>query len=117
LFPDELSKKVVRTASAVSAVFCLFILFTPPRIFSYTLDPYLFIILLGMFYILYGLLKALSQKREGASIVLFGYAFLMLTGINDIIAKYTAVNIGIFFHLGLFVFTFSQSFILSQRFS
>lgn len=117
LFPEEFARSVRAFIRIAALAFGIFVIVTPARIFSYTIDPYLYILVACMLYILYALIKAIFNKKEGALIVGCGYAFLLAAGINDIIAKFTAVSGGMFFPLGLLVFTFSQTFILSLRFS
>ncbi len=117
LFPGEFSRKVVKTVWIIALAAGVLVIGTPARIFSDTVDPFLYSMVIGIIYIFYALVKAVFKKKEGAPIVGLGYIFLMVAGINDIIAKFTAVSGGIFLPLGLLVFTFSQTFILSMRFS
>lgn len=117
LFPDEFPRKIVKGVQIFASVFSIFVIVTPASIFSYTIDVYLYCMVLCMMFILYALLKAAFRKKIWALVVLIGYTFLLATGINDIIAKFTSASAGLYFPLGLLVFTFSQSLILSKLYS
>jgi two-component system sensor histidine kinase ChiS len=118
LLPGSFHKKLVRAVQAVSLLACAFVAVTPPAVFSYIIDYYIYFTGACMAYILFALVSALRSKTEGALIILIGYVVLMATGVNDIIAKFTGVNnTALYFSLGLFIFTFMQSYMLSRRFS
>ena len=117
LYPDEFSKRAVRIIRTVSLAFSAFVLVTPPAIFSYTSDIYLYHIILCILYVSYSLLRALAKRKENSLLVVAGYSAVIIAGINDIVARFTAANAGLYLPLGLFIFTFSQSFMLSGRFS
>ena len=89
LFPKVLNKMVFHIFLLVTIILDGIVLFTPVDWFSYTMPVFELIIGLVGIYIIYGLLLATFQKKDGASIFL----------------------------AGLFIFIFSQAFILSLRFS
>lgn len=117
LFPEEFPKKVVKGIQIFTLAFSAFVLITPASIYSYTVDIYLYCMIACMAFILYILLRAAFRKIVWASVILIGYTFLLITGANDIISKFTSVSLGLYFPLGLLVFTFSQSLILSKLYS
>lgn len=117
LFPEEFPGKTVKGVQVFALAFSIFVIITPPAVFSCTIDIYLYCMVICMIYILYALLKAAFRKKAWSSVVLYGYVFLLATGTNDIIAKFTSVSMGLYFPLGLLVFTFSQSLILSKLYS
>jgi signal transduction histidine kinase len=67
--------------------------------------------------VIYTLIKAIKQKREGASIFLFGIILFALTVINDLLYSRIIINTGFYAPVGLVAFIFSQSYLLSARFS
>lgn len=117
LFQDEFPRKIVKGVQIFAFAFSAFVLVTPASVFSYTVDIYLYCMIACMIYILYALLKAAFRKKEWARVVLAGYAFLLVAGSNDIFAKFTSVSTGLYFPMGLLIFTFSQSLILSRLYS
>ena len=63
------------------------------------------------------LILAAVKKREGARIFLAGFLVLFLAAVNDILNDNRIITTGRFIHFGLFIFIFSQSLLLSLRFS
>lgn len=117
LFSRDIPAAVVKTIVMVGLAFSATVFVTPARIFSHTLVPYQ---IFTMFVILYGtviLVLCAARKREGAIIFLVGYLFLVATVLNDILDANRIVQTGHFVHWGLFIFIFSQAFLLSFRFS
>ncbi len=97
---------------------CLVVLVTPPSIFTMTINVFLVVMFLVMFYVFYIYLKAMRNKRIGA-----GYA-LLSTGV--VLVVFLLINLqyfgiispqkGIIF-LGYICFFFLQSLVLSFRFA
>ena len=58
-----------------------------------------------------------ARKREGAGIVLAGIVIILVALINDVLYDNGILKTGQFIYLGLFLFTFFQSFFLSLRVS
>ncbi len=73
--------------------------------------------LIAALYTLYVLVLAVYRKREGAAILLTGTCVIVLTIVNDVLYDNTIIRTGQFINLGIFVFIFSQSILLSARFS
>ena len=65
----------------------------------------------------YVLFLALKHKRQEALVFLVGFVILFLTLVNDILYSNLLVKTGHMIQFGLFVFIFSQAFLLSLRFS
>jgi PAS domain S-box-containing protein len=117
LFSREFSRLYARFIVAVSVAASLIILFTPGRVFSQLLPVCEGLLLMTFLYGLYVLILSLKNKREGAVIFLAGFIILSLAAINDITHVEKMIQTGYFAAFGLFVFIFSQAYLLSMRFS
>ncbi|MGK5091577.1 adenylate/guanylate cyclase domain-containing protein [Deltaproteobacteria bacterium TL4] len=117
LYENEISEKILFMAQCLGVFFSLFVLFTKSSIYTHTAIPYQVVALSFVLYILYGLVLASVRKREGALLILGGMLFFSITFVNDLLYVNLIIATGNFFSLGLFVFIFSQSFLLSLRFS
>jgi CheY-like chemotaxis protein len=78
---------------------------------------YHLICLVQGFYIIYVLILAYRRKREGVGMFMLGFAALFAAAINDILYSNRLIETTELTPFGLFVFLFSQAFLLSQRFS
>jgi two-component system cell cycle sensor histidine kinase/response regulator CckA len=117
IFPKEVSKNVVYIIAAVGAIFSAIVFVTPAKIDTYTTPVYQIFTILIFCYGLYVLILAISRKREGSLLYLAGFIVLFLTGVNDILYSNLLIKTGYMIQFGLFIFIFSQAFLLSLRFS
>jgi PAS domain S-box-containing protein len=99
-------------------LYTLTVLFASPKVFSYLAPPFQVVSLLLAAYMLYVISLALIRSRQGAiafavgfGVLLAGYIIDLLFVNNIITIRYISVG------FGLFVFIFSQAFLLSVRFS
>lgn len=117
LFHHRFLKIICLSATVVSAMVSALVIVLPLKDFSQTLTPYhLFTLILFMYGIYILLIN--SWKREYDAIVfLAGFSILLLSAINDMLRHENLLHTGNFIPLGLFVFIFSQAFLLSLRFS
>jgi adenylate cyclase len=115
LFPDETPKIVLRLVQVAGIVFSAIVIATPARLYSHLLQGYQIITLLTGLVIIFILVKAWLRKRDGALIFIASFPILFLSAVNDILYANELLHGGFFIALGLFVFMFSQSFLLSSR--
>ena len=104
----------------LSVVLIGVVLFTRPIIFSNLATPYQPIVFLGGLYIYYVLFKTLRNGKARALetyIFLSGYTVLFLTVVYDMMYYNFIARTGYMAPYGVFVFIFSQSFLLSRRFA
>jgi signal transduction histidine kinase len=114
---SEFSKRVIWIALLVSTFFSVFTLVTPTGIFSYGLVYYEYFLVGIAIYGLYGFVRVLLNKREGAIWTTCGFAILLITVLVDILAVNGLIpNVNIS-STGLFLFIFFQSIMMSKRFS
>ncbi len=115
LFPQEISKRILNLIVPIGIAFSCAVVFTPARIFSYTLQTYQIITIVTIMYGLYVLILAAIRKRTGAFIFLLGFIVLGLSAINDMMYVEKIIQTGYFAPFGVFIFIFSQALLLSFR--
>jgi two-component system sensor histidine kinase ChiS len=116
LFP-EFNRKVIRLLLAISIIAGSITLILTVRYYAYLTLCYQTVAFASVLYCLFCLTKAVFNKRDEALWVLIGTGILIITMIIDILAVnelFYSVNVA---PVGLFIFLFVQSFILSVRFS
>jgi signal transduction histidine kinase/CheY-like chemotaxis protein len=117
LFPKNTNRTFIKVIVIVGSLCSIAAFLTPSAFFTQLNLPYQFITLVCGFYVIYILIRSLSQERAEAGIFLFGFFILFLAVANDILFEYAILQLGIFVPFGLFIFIFTQSFLLSLRFS
>jgi signal transduction histidine kinase/ActR/RegA family two-component response regulator len=117
LFPQGVHRSVVALIVVLSGVFAIIVCATKAVIFSHTILPHQVFIFFSMAYALSALGVCTIRKQEGAIIVLIGFLFLFAAVVNDILDANGLIQTGHFVHFGLFVFIFSQAFLLSARYA
>jgi PAS domain S-box-containing protein len=115
LFPQEISKRILNLIVPIGIAFSCSVIFTPARIFSYTLQPFQIITILTIMYGFYVLIVASIRKRTGAFVFLLGFIVLALSAINDMLYVEKIIQTGYFAPFGVFIFIFSQALLLSFR--
>ncbi|MBW2711480.1 MAG: PAS domain S-box protein, partial [Deltaproteobacteria bacterium] len=115
LFPQEISKRILNLIVPIGIAFSCSVIFTPARIFSYTLQVFQIITILIIMYGLYVLIVASIRKRTGAFVFLLGFIVLALSAINDMLYVEKIIQTGYFAPFGVFIFIFSQALLLSFR--
>ncbi|MCG6153387.1 sensor histidine kinase [Leptospira bandrabouensis] len=117
LFPNETNKKINILFQFTFITLSIFVLFSKSNWIERTLLPAEFIILLCCLYIFWILVRAIIQKRESSHGFLFGFIFLFLTVLNDILFEKNIIKTEVYGPIGTFVLFFSQSFFLSKKYS
>jgi PAS domain S-box-containing protein len=116
IFPG-FSSRFLRLIQFCGIGFACAVIFTPARLYSYTLNIYEVITILILIYGLYIVFTSLVQKNIEALILLIGFIILAITTINDMLHVERIIQTGFFAPFGLFIFILSQAFLLSFRFS
>ena len=117
LYPDEMPKLVLRIVIGIEILLTLPVLILAVKTYSAYVMIYEAMLMVGALICSYTLTKAIIHKRQGAAIVTFSTLVFVFSVINDILY---ASGIIVSFQMvgfGLFIFIFSQSFILSMKFS
>ncbi|WCL48624.1 SpoIIE family protein phosphatase [Leptospira sp. GIMC2001] len=117
LFPDFVPKKIFQIVGGIFVIFESFIFLLPTTVFP-SLNIYFYVYLgLSILLGIYVTVRAVLNRKDGSIIFAFGFIVLVLCTIND---SLNAEDVIYTFHslsIGLFLFIFSQSFLLSKKFS
>lgn len=117
IFPHEFSRLVVKVIYAVSGLFVVTTMATPPSWFSHYMPVFQFFTLLCIPYLLYVVSLAAYRKRTGARLIAIGGFVLSALIINDILFALGAISSGHMASLGLLAFTVCQNYLTYIRFS
>ncbi|QHT71502.1 GHKL domain-containing protein [Rhodocytophaga rosea] len=117
VFNAVFGKRVVYVVFAMVAIYVFMALFTTPFFFTSAVTYFQLFTVLIAIYGLYVIIRACILHLEGSYSFLFGYLFFVLTFFNDLLYSHKIIYTGNYISLGLFVFIFSQAFLLTRRFS
>lgn len=115
VFPNWSAIPVRKTVIAISTLFAAATLVTPTRVFSLMLPAYHPVSLFVGLYMTWIAIRAFSQHEPGSSLFLGGMVIMFVTIVNDILFNIGFVRTGYFASVGLFVFLFFHSLVLSGR--
>lgn len=116
-FPDVVNRKTFYVSDFLSIIFNLVPLVTTADIYSYIAIPVQINMLSVAIIFLYYLIKANRLKKDGALPALLGMCIFFVCGVNDALYNNELIHTGNLYPFGLFIFVFSQSFILSLFFA
>ncbi|MCP4756278.1 MAG: hypothetical protein GY866_35900 [Proteobacteria bacterium] len=117
LFPDEFSKKVLGLVWILSAFFIGISTITPAMFFTAYLIYYQAIIVLSSLYICVVLVRSAMHGKEEAIVVLGGCVAMLAAFVNDVLYNQETIHTAYLFGFGLLALVFSQSVVISMRFS
>jgi serine phosphatase RsbU (regulator of sigma subunit) len=117
LYPKEMKRGIVIVIVSIGLIYAMLFTFTKIYFFSLFKPAYDLYVLLGGGCVIACLLVSSIRKRESALIALGGMTLLYFTGINDVLYNAHIINTTNLAPLGLFIYIFSQSHLLSRRFS
>lgn len=115
VFPNETKKIPYYTIQLIFFAFSGFVLLSESTWIEETLLPAEIAMLFCCIYIFWILLQAVIKKRESSAGFLFGFLFMFLTVLNDILFEKNIIKTEVYGPLGTFVLFFSQSFFLSRK--
>jgi serine phosphatase RsbU (regulator of sigma subunit) len=116
LFPKEFTRLAFRLFLVVSMICVATVLLAPSYIHSKTVGFYRMFILVSTFYSVIALVIAYIRKRQDSGAFLIGFAMFFLTVANDTLFYAGVIHSINLTPFGLFIFIFSQTYILSSRF-
>ncbi len=117
LFPSVVPVRFVRLLWVTTLAFLLIVLILPPYLFAYTIVPYQCVTAVAALYVLYLMIIANRQRQPGSLAFMLGFFVIFLAFANDALSANEVIRTPFVFSLGLFVFIFFQTFVLSKRFS
>jgi diguanylate cyclase (GGDEF)-like protein len=115
-FPAEFNKKIMSLAYAVSGVFCLLVLLTPPVVFSTSIHWYQGFAVALMPYLVWGLMQAVRNHRHGARLVMLGALFIFALTLNDILYSLGVIATTRLVSFGLVAFIMCLNYLTYIRF-
>ncbi len=119
LFPDIYSRVVARIITALGLLFCSAVIVLTSQVYFYTRYPNQALLVFSMVYIMYVIVRAVIVKKEGAVYLVGGMLVLLVTVSIDILYHDRVINriieVGNISSFGVFIFTFSQAMLLSER--
>lgn len=116
LYPKIVHSFFPNCLVVLGTLFSIFTLFTPPGVFSHIMVYYHIITIISCVLAAYYLGSAHRNKSEGATLFLMCFGILFLTVINDILFENEIIKTMSLTPFGLFIFIFSQVYLLSTRF-
>ena len=117
LFSNRFSKNICILATGVGLVSGALVILSPVKIFSHTLGIYQVFTIAMFVYATYVLLIASFKKDFKAIIFLAGFTVLFLLSVNDMLYARNIIQSEYLVQFGLFIFIFSQAYLLSRYFS
>lgn len=117
LFPMDFSKKAYLVLSILFILVALAVLVLSPYVFTHMLIFIQLLLLVACVYGAFILIKASVNRREGAVLLLIGFALLFASVIHDVLYSRGVIQSSNQFATGLFIFILTQAQVLSLRFS
>ncbi|MCF6366650.1 MAG: SpoIIE family protein phosphatase [Bacteroidales bacterium] len=117
IYEEEISKLYVQILIGINLSLTVFVLFTDLLTYSFTLLVFIATATLTMLYIIYAQIRGIVKKKEGALIPFLGTFLLLLSAVNDILYVSDIIDTMFLTPVGMFIFIFSQSYLLSFNFS
>ncbi len=117
LYREDFSKLLLRMIQICSATFCLIVIFTPVRVFSYTAPVHHIYTIVSCLYGIYLLVLGVIRDREGAKTIFIGFLVLSLAIVNDILKYFQVLPTVNILPFGLLGFIFSMTALIAYRFS
>jgi len=116
-YPAEWSKKVRNAILWVGAAESLFICLVPAAVFSKYITYIQMIVVLECFYMIYSILRALSNKRDYAVISFLSYCLLFAAIVHDILAAQLIINSPFVLFYAFSTFLVLQAYILASHYA
>lgn len=117
IFPEE-SPRPLRIILVVPGIlFSLLVLFTPARVYIYSIDWFSLIMALSGLCMLWIAGRAVRHKRDGSVVFIAGIIIALITVGNDILRTMYLIQTANIASFGFLLFTMTQAYIISLRFS
>ena len=117
IFSYYFSKYICVLSTAIGLTFGTLVVLFPVKLFSNTLSLYQVFTLFMFIYAMIILVIVALKKESKAIIFLAGFTVLFLSSVNDILYARNIIQTGYMVQFGLFIFIFSQAYLISRYFS
>ncbi|GIN70016.1 histidine kinase [Bacillus sp. J14TS2] len=116
-FSEDMNRNVRNIIFTVMSLWSIFIIVSPGIWFTKMMLPLQIMIMLNLIYLAFVYIKAAWRRREGSFLNTFAISMLSLTTIHDILLFNNLIQTIELASVGLLCFLFTQSIILSKRYS
>ena len=117
LYPNEVSGVLIKVSLAIGGILGMIVCLFNLSIYNYLVNFNYIIIILTMIIIYFYQIKNIVKRVDDSVIVFACSTVLIFFIINDILYNLKIIITGEFMQIGVFIFLFAQSAILSRRFS
>jgi len=117
LYPAATNNLIRMFFVVCAGIYSFMIIFFDTRIYSTYLVAYNIITIIGCFYVIYILVKAVIDRQEGAQLAFIGFMLLFATVVNDVLSVNSIIHTVQLSSLGVFLFILLQSLISSMKFA
>lgn len=117
IFSEDLSSKIIHVSKIVSLLISLLTICTTIEVYDTFLVYYEILTSVIFIYILFIIIKAVINKNREALVILFGFIIFLITVMHDMLIQSGLLHASSLIPLGFFIFIFSQSYMLSAKFS
>ncbi|NMO94941.1 sensor domain-containing diguanylate cyclase [Paenibacillus lemnae] len=117
LYPEELSRWILRPVLALSVLYGLLCVAAPGWLYMKLLPVYQLVIVFVTISCVIAFALAAWRKKEGAALALAAAIFLAATVLNDVLYNRHLLMTGYYIPLGLLVYVLANSFVLGLSFS
>ncbi len=115
-YPQEMNRKIANVSLAIGILFSFVVLFTPAKIYTYTMLPYEILTLVTFFYIIVVTIRVAVKRRTGAIANMIAIVLLFFATLSATLYYNQIFSLGDSLSVGVFAYLFTQSFILSMKF-
>ena len=115
-FWQEYNKKLMMMIYLLCSAASLFVLFTPPVVFSQSMPFFQIFTILFMPYVFWGLIQAVRNQRHSARLLTLGSLFLFALVLNDILYSLDIIDTTLMVSFGLVAFILCQNYLTYIRF-
>lgn len=117
LYPDYTPRWTLRISDGISGLYSLAILLLPNWIYTRVFEIFLLYIIAVSAAVLYILVRALRDRQSGSLLFATGFLLFFLFILNDIVKQVWGTSTIFMVPIGLLVFIFFQSLVMTRRFA
>jgi len=118
LYAEDVNRQIVKIMVAVCTVFILVTILFAPIVFTTLIKPFLILVIVYIFYVLFVYLKAYKNKRPGSIYALLSTCIMLVIILTIDLEYFGLITYSrVLLFLGYIIFFFLQSLILSFRFA
>lgn len=114
-FPYETYRNIDFSIIFISLLYFVIVLTTKINQSTALMPYYQIVIICGLLYVVYVIIKAIRNRRAGAFIFFYGFVFLSFVIVNDILNSRQLINSVDLFTLGILIFIISEVIFMSRN--